>query len=495
MTEIFYFLMDICNYAVQGFILVRLMQGILQKRFRFHKKYFTGGILWLQFMAVQLFLADAPIVKKLIYGEDMLVRNSGRSIWLIVISMGATLCFTMILYSGNWIGIVYLVIIFYALRELVRFTMYSFLMWGLDRVINGYLYGLWEQGRIELQSYIQYLTYTQVVWNFLMIVSSLLIFSWCIFKYKRYLQIEEHRLQTSEILFLSVPGVMGLALGMMLRSILFWYQGDELYTITNQHPEMSVMIPCMTTLCILSVLASAAVFRRLIEEKEEKMKAELYKSRMLEMEEHLAQVEHLYDGIRGMKHDMRHYIADMEALIGQEAVSGAELDNYLKSLRGSMERLDIRYQTGNPITDVVFARHAQMAEEREISLEIAFVYPKNMGIEAFDLGIILNNALENAIEACGKLEPRERYVKVDSYRKGKMFFITIENSFDGCKMPEQDSGLLLTSKNDTAIHGYGMKNMKGCAEKYYGKVDIKIDGKVFLLTVMLQGKQVGDKRV
>ena len=81
---------------------------------------------------------------------------------------------------------------------------------------------------------------------------------------------------------------------------------------------------------------------------------------------------------------------------------------------------------------------------------------------------------------------------MDSYRKGNMFFLTIENSFDGCKMPKDD-GLLMTSKSDTALHGYGMKNMKSCAEKYYGKVDIKTEGKVFFLTVMLQGKKAKDK--
>lgn len=492
MRELLYFLMDAGNYGIQGCILVALMRDLLQKRFRFQRKHLTEGILWTQFVAVQLFLADAPIVKKILYGEDMIMRSSGRSIWLILISMGITLGFSMLLYRGNRIGIAYLVILFHALRELVRFTLYSFLMWALDKTVNGYLYGLWEQGQIGMQTYMQFLSVTEVIWNLFMIVSTLLIFRWCLLKYKSCLQMEEYRLETSEILFLAVPGVMGLVLGMMLRSILFWYQGNELFTITDQHPEMNVMIPCMTALCILSILASAVVFRKLSEEKEEKIKAELYRDRMNEMEEHLAEVEHLYDGIRGMKHDMRHYIADMEALLGQDAEnreeSREELRYYLSSLKGTTKRLDIRCQTGNPITDVVLGRHARLAEERQISLEIAFVYPKDLGIEAFDLGIILNNGMENAIEACEKLEPEERYVKVASCRNGNMFFLTIENSFDGPKRMPEENGLLATSKCDRFLHGYGLKNMKGCAEKYFGKVEIRTEGNVFFLTVMLQGK-------
>lgn len=497
MKELLYFLMDVGNYAVQGCILVTLMGDLLQKRFRFQRKYLTEILLWIQFAALQLFLADAPVVKKFLYGEDMIMRNSGRSIWLIVISIVITLGFAMVLYRGNRIGIAYLVILFHALRELVRFTLYSFLMWALDKTVNGYFYGLWEQGQIGLQTYLGYLSFTEVIWNLFMIVSTLLMFRWCLLKYKSCLQMEEYRLETSEILFLAVPGVMGLALGMMLRSILFYYQGNELLTITDQHPEMNVMMPCMTLLCILSILASAVVFRKLSQEKEEKMKAELYRNRMNEMEEHLTQVDHLYDGIRGMKHDMRHYIADMEALLGQEDGDGVEnrkeLRNYLNSLKGTTDRLDIPCQTGNPITDVVLGRHARIAEERQISLEITFVYPKNLGIEAFDLGIILNNGLENAIEACEKLEPGERYVKVDSCRNGNMFFITIENSFDGRRRNTEENGLLATSKCDTSLHGYGLKNMRGCAGKYFGKVEIQTKGRVFCLTVMLQGRRDNDE--
>lgn len=445
MKELLYFLIDLGNYAIQGCILVSLMQDLLQKRFHFRKKCLTECILWLQFVAVQLFLANAPVVKKLLYGEDMIMRNSGQSIWLILLSTGITLGFATVLYRGNRIGIAYLVVLFYALRELVRFTLYSFWIWLLDKAVNEYFYGLWEQGKIGTQRYLQYLSYTEIIWNLSLIVSTLLILRWCLRKYKSCLQMEDYRLETSEILFLAVPGVLGLSLGLMLRSILFSYRGNEMLTITAQHPEMNVMIPCMTLLCILSILASAVVFRRLSEEKEEKMKARLYRSRMNEMEKHLAEVEHLYDGIRGMKHDMRHYIADMEALLGQKGGDGEEnrkeLRNYLNSLKGTTDRLDIPFQTGNPITDVVLGRHARAAEKGRIPMEIAFAYPKNMGIDAFDLGIILNNGLENAIEACENVKPEERFVKVDSHRNGNMFFLTIENSFDGQRGNAEDDGL------------------------------------------------------
>lgn len=152
-----------------------------------------NGILWLQFVAVQLFLANAPVVKKLLYGEDMIMRNSGQSIWLILLSTGITLGFATVLYRGNRIGIAYLVVLFYALRELVRFTLYSFWIWLLDKAVNEYFYGLWEQGKIGTQRYLQYLSYTEIIWNLSLIVSTLLILRWCLRKYKSCLQMEDYR--------------------------------------------------------------------------------------------------------------------------------------------------------------------------------------------------------------------------------------------------------------------------------------------------------------
>lgn len=484
-----YFILDTVCYAVQSCMLVQLMQEILKKRYDISGRPVTGWILGLQYLGIQLFLTDAPIVKQLLYGDDMIIRDSGRSIWLVVISMMFTVIFAMALYQGKRLGVLYLVTVFYGLRELVRFTLYSFGAWLLDYIVTEHLYRLWEQGLLSIDSYAQYLSMVEVVWNFLMMCGTLLILGWCLKRYRNSLKIPDYQMHTSEVCFLLVPAVTGLVLGIMLRSILFVYSGNQIETIVMAHPEMNVMIPCMTLLCILSILLSAGFFGKMVEEREKRWEAELYKSRMNEMEEHLTQVERLYDGIRGMKHDMHHYIADMEALCRQDGVMTSEntaaFRQYLSSLQGAMEQLETDCKTGNPITDVVLGRYIRLAGEKNIATEMDFIYPKQLEIEAFDIGIILNNGMENAIEACEKIEETQRYLKLNSFRKGNMFFLVIENSFNGI-VPKEENGLFSTSKEDKNAHGYGMKNIKSCAEKYYGKVEVQTEGKRFCMTVMLQ---------
>ena len=94
----------------------------------------------------------------------------------------------------------------------------------------------------------------------------------------------------------------------------------------------------------------------------------------------------------------------------------------------------------------------------------------------------MNNALENAVEACEKVIG-DKFISVRSYNRGNLFFIEVENNFNG--VIEKDFS---TNKPDKNLHGLGLKNIRRCAQKYLGDIDIKIDENIFKLTIMLYKK-------
>lgn len=49
-------------------------------------------------------------------------------------------------------------------------------------------------------------------------------------------------------------------------------------------------------------------------------------------------------------------------------------------------------------------------------------------IDIYDIAVILNNALENAIEVCRKTKGNKQ-IKLHSYVKGSLFFIEVEKIF------------------------------------------------------------------
>ena len=212
------------------------------------------------------------------------------------------------------------------------------------------------------------------------------------------------------------------------------------------------------------------------------------------MQEHIAEMDRMYSGIRGMKHDMKNSLT----VIMQLADSGSneELRDYLSGLSQTLDRLEFQYKTGNAVVDTLLNTkyHEIMRTLPDLQFHAdKLLFPEKLMIQSYDIGIILGNALDNALEACKKLkaeEPEaETFIRLSSYAKGKMFFLEIENSFDGKVVRKQDAEFPVTTKADKKVHGIGLINIKHTAEKYYGDVDWSIKHKVFTLSVMLQNEK------
>ena len=78
------------------------------------------------------------------------------------------------------------------------------------------------------------------------------------------------------------------------------------------------------------------------------------------------------------------------------------------------------------MTDVVLNGKQKQAEAAGIIFHCSFLFPADFGISAFDISIILNNALSNALEACQKLKEQSGEaapeIEISSYCRNNMFF-------------------------------------------------------------------------
>lgn len=493
MNDILYLLMNITDYGIRGFLFVYLIESMVTPRFLKQNKRITSLIMILQFAVIQVFISNSPWVKRFLYGESMTPISSKPSVLCIAVSLCITLLFCQILYKGDKLGITYLVITYYAIMELVRFSLYSVTFWILHLLMD--LHILWNYKEVlkRGKTFVHAINMTELVWNISTTIVILGVIYLFLKRYKKYVLQIRNYLKTIEIVFLTIPSMLGLLLSILLRCILFRQHGKEVHMLITDNPEMNFIIPMISVLCMIVILLSAKVFNRLVRDSEEKLKLEIYQDRIHGMEAHMKDVERLYDGIRGMKHDMKNYIADMEALVGENSSNTAknveELKEYLNGLSNAMEQLDMKYQTGNPVTDVVINRYVRQAEEKQIQFDSDFIFPSHMSIGAFDLSIILNNGLENALEACEKQKDNV-YIKIYAYSRGNMFFVEIINSFQGNLKYNQDKQILKTTKQDGKEHGLGLKNIISCADKYLGRVEYKIEDNEFRLIVMLQGNKL-----
>lgn len=239
------------------------------------------------------------------------------------------------------------------------------------------------------------------------------------------------------------------------------------------------------------IIASIVLFQKQIQYHEETGKRAMLENQVRQMQKEIAEIQDIYTDMRGLRHDMRSHLANISLLVKGAADSAdEELESYIGKMEETVNRLDFTCQTGNPITDIIIHQKGQEAEKKQIPFQVDFVYPQKLPIDVYDIAVILNNALENAIEACGRVEG-EKQIRLCSFVKGSLFFIEVENDFAGNIVMEKESGLPVSSKENRRLHGLGISNMQRCARNYKGEIDIAISEtggrKIFSLTVMMNG--------
>lgn len=303
---------------------------------------------------------------------------------------------------------------------------------------------------------------------------------------------KDYLLQIHENIFLILPCLAALCISVVLKMMIVSVENAMYDTV----PEMKFWIPVICSLLLSTMIASVILFQKLVQYSEETEKRAILENQVRQMQKEIVEIQDIYTDMRGIRHDMRSHLANISLFVKNAVGSvNEELESYIGKMEETVSKLDFTYLTGNPITDIIVHQKWQEAEKKQIQFQADFAYPPKLSIDVYDIAVILNNALENAIEACCKTEG-EKQIKLHSYVKGSLFFIEVENDFSEEIGIEQESGLPVSCKEDRKLHGLGLSNIQRCAKKYMGDIDIVVsdtDGrKKFSLTVMMNGKTVAD---
>lgn len=331
----------------------------------------------------------------------------------------------------------------------------------------------------------------------LMLLLSCIILILSVRKLTRFAPGEEEGIPRNELLFLLSPAFTGIFFFTFInvsRSLLVNPAFLKWTARGNPFFDLSLyfLIFFVAATTILCILYAYNIYQKLIASMQDKQRAALLASQVDQMQAHIREIEQLYTGVRSMRHDMQNYLFDIKSLLAAQGVSvegEGELAGYFSGIGTALDALNFYFHTGNPVTDVVLNGKYQQAKSMGIQFDSEFLFPSDYGIDVFDLSIILNNALNNALEACevlsGSDPEAERFISVTSYCKNNMFLIEVKNSFDGTVCVTEDGGLK-SRKQDTHRHGLGFQNIVRCVDKYLGSADYTCCDRTFTLIVMLQ---------
>ena len=328
-----------------------------------------------------------------------------------------------------------------------------------------------------------------------LMIALLLYFS--LKKIVRNFQEKNYGINRTELLFILTPSAVGMMICMLLRIIMITVEDGIPKMLYERYPILVVVIPAILLLSLLSILYGVKLFQDMIYWNREKSGRIVLENQINSLQEHMEEMERIYSGIRGMKHDMKNTLAVIQRL--SKGGGNRELQEYLSELNKGLEKLETRFRTGNTVVDTLLNMkyHEAMRDVPDLRVDAdQLLFPQEIGIHSYDIGVILGNAVDNAIEACRKLKAKEpaadAFIRISSLQKGKLLILKVENSFDGRLVWGRQEGFPATDKADGENHGIGLVNIKSTAEKYQGTMDFKVRGRVFILSVMMKNEK-GEK--
>jgi len=241
-------------------------------------------------------------------------------------------------------------------------------------------------------------------------------------------------------------------------------------------------------LLVVANIATLYIIDRLLEYESNKEKLQYMQIQFQVQEEHYRELEQKQYEINEFYHNMKNFLLAIEGYIDDGEYMQAK-----EKIRHANEIIHSEYhnriKTGNTCLDALLNAKIIRMQRSEIEFEYNVRIPNELSIDYIDLCIIIGNALDNAIEACEKINGQPRRISLTCIQTGSYISIVIVNTIDKDKpiLKDQDYA---TTKADRGHHGYGLRSIRHIAEKNKGNVIIEHNDDVFQLKIILYNELV-----
>lgn len=197
------------------------------------------------------------------------------------------------------------------------------------------------------------------------------------------------------------------------------------------------------------------------------------------MMHHYEEIQSVYLNMRGWRHDYHNHIQAIRAYLSFNQID--EATQYLQELEADLDRVDTLVKSGHLMMDAILNSKLSMALSKEIQINVKATLPKKINVSDVDICVLLGNLLDNAIEACMKVDKEQRFIRIYIDTMKHQLYISITNSAsENITLNERQ---YISEKRGN--HGHGMKRVKLCVDKYHGYLNLKNEVGVFVSEAMI----------
>jgi sensor histidine kinase regulating citrate/malate metabolism len=175
---------------------------------------------------------------------------------------------------------------------------------------------------------------------------------------------------------------------------------------------------------------------------------------------HYNEMKELYETLSILHHDLKYHLKITDELLQSGHVK--EAGQYLADIKRQIPEENMHYYSLNHAVNALLSSYAKRCKELDVKYNVNVSLPEKLSIPDYDVCTILGNLLENALEACQKLESGreiELLVKMEDSRLA----IRVKNSFNG--MVKEKNGKLSSTKKGG---GLGLPGIQTIVDSHNG---------------------------
>jgi signal transduction histidine kinase len=191
----------------------------------------------------------------------------------------------------------------------------------------------------------------------------------------------------------------------------------------------------------------------------------------------------LYAGIHSaqkLRHDFNNQLTAITLLVSRGETDAALLQ--LSELGAILPGSGPEKFCDNMIVNAVLTSKRAAIDRHGIAFSAELDVPGDITVEGVELCGLFANLLDNAIEACAKVDGERKISLTSAVRYGRLI-IRMENSKPAADAP--NSRDFRTTKANAEEHGFGMEIIREIVAKHSGEVRTEESGELFRLTADL----------
>ena len=188
---------------------------------------------------------------------------------------------------------------------------------------------------------------------------------------------------------------------------------------------------------------------------------------------------------RRLIHDIKHHLRTIDRMASERGQT--EICSFLLQVEEQVAATSGHSPAQfckNPVVNALIEYYYGMAQTQGTEFQVRLDLPDQMPLTDVELCTVLGNLLDNAVEACSRQKQGVHRIFIAGETKGNMYFLKIENTYDGLAL--QEGKTFLSRKGTSADHGIGLSSVRKIIEGHGGDLDLVPGEESFLVGITIQ---------